>query len=240
MKQGELRIIPTPIGNLEDITLRGLRLLRESSIIACEDTRVTGRLLKLLEIGAKHLLSLHAHNERKRIAELLDRMQAGEHVALVSDAGTPGLSDPGSALIAGAINAGIRVEVLPGATAAIPALIGSGLKTRPALFEGFLPQKKGRQTRLRELSLIEATLILYESPHRLLKLLRELQEHFREETPVVVAREISKIHEEYVRGTSRTLLEEFESRPSVKGEIVVLIQGSGVGRSQDGERKEGR
>lgn len=223
MEVGSLTVVPTPVGNLGDITLRGVQVLREADLIACEDTRVTGKLLKHLEISGKRLISLHAHNEKRRVEELIQMMESGGHIALVSDAGTPGLSDPGSILIAGAIRSAIPVEVLPGANAVVPALIGSGLQTRPALFEGFLPQKKGRQTRLRELTGIVATIILYESPHRLLKLLREINEHFGGETKVVVVREISKIHEEYARGTVVELIAEFEGRASIKGEIVVLV-----------------
>ena len=221
--EGELKVVPTPIGNLEDMTLRGIRTLKEADIIACEDTRVTGNLLKHLEIPGKKLISLHAHNEKGRTGELVRLMSSGTLVALVSDAGTPGFSDPGSVLIAGAIEAGIRVEVLPGANAAVPALVGSGLRTRPVLFEGFLPHKKGRQRRLKELTGVAATIILYESPHRLLRLLNELIEHFGPEVPGVVAREISKMYEEYIRGTLGSLLEELERRGKVRGEIVVLV-----------------
>ncbi|MCE2504148.1 MAG: 16S rRNA (cytidine(1402)-2'-O)-methyltransferase [Chlorobi bacterium] len=216
MDQGRLFVVPTPIGNLEDMTLRGVRLLREIETVACEDTRVTGQLLKHLNIVGKRLISLHLHNERGKADELLGLMESGDHVVLVSDAGTPGLSDPGSIL-------SIQVEVLPGANAAIPALVGSGLQVRPALFEGFLPHKKGRKKRLKELSKISATIVLYESPHRLLKLLRELAEFFGEECRGAVVREMTKVHEEYVRGTLKELEMEFAGRASIKGEIVVII-----------------
>ena len=224
MDKGRLFVVPTPIGNLEDMTLRGVRLLREIETVACEDTRVTGQLLKYLNIVGKRLISLHAHNERGKADELLRLIESGDHVVLVSDAGTPGLSDPGSILILSAIERGIQVEVLPGANAAIPALVGSGLQVRPALFEGFLPHKKGRKKRLKELSKISATIVLYESPHRLLKLLRELAEFFGEECRGVVVREMTKVHEEYVRGTLKELEMEFAGRASIKGEIVVIIE----------------
>ena len=225
MDKGCLYVVPTPIGNLEDMTLRGIRLLQEVETVACEDTRVTGRLLKHLKIAKKRLVSLHAHNEVRRTDELLSLIESGKDLLLMSDAGTPGLSDPGTILIRSAIEREIRVEVLPGANAMVPALVGSGLQVRPALFEGFLPHKKGRQTRVRELSTVPATIILYESPHRLQKLLRELTEHFGGERSGVVVREISKVHEEYVRGSLSELEVEFRDRGTVKGEIVVLIEG---------------
>ena len=225
MSSGKLHVVPTPVGNLEDITVRAVRLLKEITVIACEDTRVTGQLLKHFDIKGKELVSLHAHNEKKRADTLVQRAMTGEDIVLVSDAGTPGFSDPGAILIGRMIEAGVRVEVLPGPTAAIPALIGSGLPVRPAHFEGFLPHKKGRQTRLRELSLLTATIILYESPHRLLKLLGEVCEYFGPERQGAVAREISKMYEEYTRGSIHELLENFEGRASIKGEIVVVIAG---------------
>lgn len=220
-----LFVVPTPLGNLEDITLRALRVLGAVDLIACEDTRVTGRLLQHLDIPRKRLMSLHARNEQGRIGEILSFWEEGLSIALVSDAGMPGISDPGTALISAAIAAGVKVEVLPGANAALTAVVGSGLSTRSILFEGFLPHKKGRQTRLGELAMYRETIVLYESPHRILRTLRDLIEHFGADRPAAIGRELTKMYEEYNRDTLAGLLAEYEARPSIKGEFVIVVSG---------------
>lgn len=225
-KSGTLFIVPTPIGNLEDITLRALRILRQVPIVACEDTRVTGRLLAHFEIPAPRLLSLFARNEQERIGSIVDALRRGDDVALVSDAGTPGISDPGSRLIATIVEQGLRVEPLPGPTAFIAALVASGMRTDSVVFEGFLPHKKGRRTMLERLVREERTIVLYESPHRILRLLSEIVEHFGADRRVVVAREVSKLYEEFSRGTAGELLEGFTARSTIKGEITVVIEGA--------------
>ncbi len=224
---GTLFIVPTPIGNLEDITVRAIRVLREAPVIACEDTRVTGRLLTHLEIEKPRLISLFARNESGRIGEVLAILRGGADVALASDAGTPGISDPGTRLISAAIGEGIRVEPLPGPTAFVTAIVGSGFPTDAFVFEGFLPHKKGRQTMLRRLAEEPRTVVLYESPHRIVKLLGEIVEHFGAERRVVVARELTKLHEEFIRDTAARAAHELESRAAVRGEFVVVIEGSG-------------
>ena len=232
---GRLFVVPTPIGNLEDITLRALHVLRNVAVIACEDTRVTGRLLKHFEITVQRLISLHARNEQYKIEEIVRLLNQGSTVALVSDAGTPGISDPGMLLVAAAIDAGAVVESLPGPNAAITALVASGLPTRSVLFEGFLPHKKGRQSRLQELSAYRETIILYESPHRLMRTLRDLATHFGEDRYAVIGRELTKIYEEYNRGTLRELIAEYDQRTTIKGECVVLLKGQ-----EKTSRKENR
>ena len=224
-KKGRLSVIPTPIGNLEDITLRGVRLMRECDLLLCEDTRTTGKLLKLLELPKRPLLSLNARNERGRTAEVLDRLGSGEHLGLLSDAGTPGVSDPGRWLVSKVIDAGFDLDVLPGATALIPALLLSGLPTQPFHFEGFLPHKKGRRTRLGLLAEMEQTVVLYESPHRLLKLLGELIDTCGADRTGAVIRELTKLHQECCRGSVSHLFDEFSGRPSIKGECVVVLAG---------------
>lgn len=231
-EEGVLFVVPTPIGNLEDITYRAVRVLGEVDVIACEDTRVTGRLLEHLKIERKRLFSLHARNEHARTDELLGMLRAGKTIALVSDAGTPGISDPGSAIIRAVTGAGVRVESLPGPNAAISALVASGLSTKAFVFEGFLPHKKGRQTRMKELAHYRETLVLYESPHRLLRTLRELSEHFGSERRAVLARELTKLFEEYNRGTLAELLADYTARPSIKGEFVLLIEGAEKGQGE--------
>ena len=197
-----------------------------ADVICCEDTRRTGRLLQLagIERSAK-LLRVDDHTEAQRVPEVLDRLQRGERVVVVTDAGTPGISDPGFLLVREAIAAGIDVVPLPGATAFVPALVASGLPCDRFVFEGFLPQKKGRQTRLRALADEPRTMVLYESPHRLPRLLRELAEHLGDDRPAAVARELTKIHEEFRRGTLAELAAEFESRERVRGEIVIVVGG---------------
>jgi len=218
-----LTVVPTPIGNLEDITLRALRVLRETDFIIAEDTRVSGNLLKYFDIK-KPLLSFHTANEHKAVESIITRLQQGQKGALVSDAGTPGISDPGFLLIRACVREGIAVECLPGPTAFVPALVASALPCNTFTFWGFLPHKKGRQTQLMQIAASEHTVVLYESPHRLLKLLEELKEHCGAERPICVARELSKLHEEIARGTVEELLAHF-SEKAVKGEIVVVVGG---------------
>ncbi len=217
-------LIPTPIGNLEDITLRALRLLREADLVASEDTRTTGRLLAHHGIEAR-FTSLHLHNEHKKVEPLLDRVESEDlTLAVTSDAGSPGISDPGFLLVRAAVARGIPVEALPGATAFVPALVASGIPCDRFVFEGFLPQKKGRQTRLKFLAEETRTMVFYESPHRLLKTLRDFVTSFGSDRQVSVARELTKVHEEHVRGTVKEVLEHFE-HGTVKGEMVVVLAG---------------
>lgn len=219
-----LYIVPTPIGNLEDITLRALRILKEVDVIACEDTRTSGKLLSHYDIKTP-TTSYHDHNESKKTPVLIERIEQGEKIALISDAGSPGISDPGFYLIRECIRNGIVVEALPGATALIPALVLSGLPNHRFVFEGFLPVKKGRQTRLNELIEEERTMIFYESPHRIVKTLKQFAEIFGENRQASVARELTKMFEEIARGTLKELIEVFEDRPKIKGEIVVSLAG---------------
>lgn len=221
----KLYLIPTPVGNLEDITLRALRLLKEVDLVLAEDTRTTGFLCKHFDIKTP-MLSHHKFNEHKTVEVLAERIASGEEVALVSDAGTPGISDPGFLLVRTCINAGIEVECLPGATAFVPALIDSGFPCDRFCFEGFLPQKKGRQTRINALREEERTMIFYESPFRLVKTLTQFAEIFGEERLASVSREISKLHEQTVRGTLAYLITFFEQTPP-KGEIVIVLSGNG-------------
>lgn len=218
-------LIPTPVGNLEDITLRALRLLKEVDLVLAEDTRTTGFLFKHFDIKTP-MLSHHKFNEHKTVEVLAERIASGEEVALVSDAGTPGISDPGFLLVRTCINAGVEVECLPGATAFVPALIDSGFPCDRFCFEGFLPQKKGRQTRINALREEERTMIFYESPFRLVKTLTQFAEIFGEERLASVSREISKLHEQTVRGTLTYLITFFEQTPP-KGEIVIVLSGNG-------------
>ncbi len=218
---GKLYVVPTPIGNLKDITLRALEVLKEVNVIACEDTRRTLILLNHYNIQGKKLISYYEHVEEKRIPRILEILQK-EDVALVTDAGTPAISDPGYKLIRECIRNGIDVEVLPGASAVITALVGSGLPTDRFLFAGF-PPKKGLKGFLEELKVCEeTTIILYESPHRILKTLEAIREVFGEVT-VCIARELTKIHEEYIRGKIGEVIEELSSRESIKGEMVILF-----------------
>lgn len=222
-----LYIVPTPVGNLEDITLRALRVLRECDLILAEDTRTTGLLLHHFEIS-KPMQSYHKFNEHQTVARVVERLRAGETVALVSDAGTPGISDPGFLVARETVKAGVEVTCLPGATAFVPALVGSGLPCDKFVFEGFLPQKKGRQTRLNFLADEERSIVFYESPHRVLKTLQQLAEVCGEDRPVAVCRELSKIHEEYVRGTLAEAVAHFtEHEP--RGEFVIILGGNPKG-----------
>lgn len=218
-----LFIVPTPIGNLEDITLRALRILKESDVILVEDTRNTGILLKHFEISVP-MMSYHIFNEHKQVDHLIKRMQNGEKMALVSDAGTPAISDPGYLLVRACLDNDVKIECLPGATAFVPALVKSGLPTESFVFEGFLPHKKGRKTKLELLSEETRTIILYESPHRLIKSLDQLIEYCGAERQASVSREISKIYEETVNGTLQEIKVHFEAK-KVKGEIVIVVAG---------------
>lgn len=224
-----LYIVPTPVGNLEDMTLRGLRILREADLILAEDTRTTSVLLRHYDIHTP-LRAHHRNNEHKAVAGLVEEISGGKEVALVSDAGTPGISDPGFMLVRACRQAGIEVECLPGATAFVPALVASGLPCDRFVFEGFLPLKKGRATRLKELAADPRTVIIYESPLRLPRTLRQLAEVFGPDRPAAVAREISKIHEENRQDTLGKLAEHYEAN-NPKGEIVVIISGD------DGKKK---
>lgn len=216
-----LYLVPTPIGNLEDITLRALRVLKEADLILAEDTRTTGVLLRHYDIH-NTLKSYHKFNEHQTVAALVERLKGGETMALVSDAGTPGISDPGFLLLRECVKEGVKVECLPGATAFVPALVSSGLPCDRFLFEGFLPQKKGRHTRLEALRGQERTVLFYESPHRVLRLLGELEEIFGSDRQCAVCREITKIHEEVVRGTIHEALVHFQENEP-RGEFVVIV-----------------
>lgn len=219
----KLILVPTPIGNLEDITLRALRLLGEASFILAEDTRVTRKLLSHYNIS-QPLYSFHTNNEHKVLSGMLDRIASAECVVLVSDAGTPAISDPGFLLVRACLEAGITVECLPGPTAFVPALVASGFTSDRFVFEGFLPHKKGRQSKLLRLAEEERTIILYESPHRLVKCLEQICEFIGPDRKVCVARELSKLFEEFKRGTADELRGYYSVHPP-KGEIVVLIEG---------------
>lgn len=222
---GILYLVPTPVGNMEDMTMRAIRLLKEADVILCEDTRTSGILLKHFEIEGKKLMAHHKFNEHGTSNGVVERLKAGQTICLITDAGTPGISDPGFYLVREAVASGITVQTLPGATAFTPALVSSGLPCDRFCFEGFLPQKKGRQTRLEELREEVRTMIFYESPRRLLKTLEQFAEVFGEERQVSVCREISKIHEESVRGTLKEVAEHFrETEP--RGEIVMILQGA--------------
>ena len=220
---GILYVVPTPVGNMEDITLRALRVLKEAALVLAEDTRTSGVLLKHYGISNR-LMSHHKFNEHGTAASIVGRLQAGEDVALISDAGTPGISDPGFYLVREAVRAGVEVQCLPGATAFVPALVASGLPCDRFAFEGFLPQKKGRQSRIDALVGERRTMVFYESPHRLCKLLSQLAEAFGGEREACVCREISKVHEESVRGTLSELSAHFAAN-APRGEIVVVVAG---------------
>lgn len=220
---GKLYLVPTPVGNLEDITLRALRILKEVDLILAEDTRTSGKLLRHFEITTK-LASHHKFNEHKTSEGIARRILAGETIALISDAGTPAISDPGYLLVRACVEQGVEVECLPGATAFVPALVNSGLPNDKFCFEGFLPQKKGRQKRLTELETEHRTMIFYESPHRLVKALGQFIEHFGPQRKVSVSRELTKVYEENFRGTLEEVCAHF-SQKTVKGEIVIVLEG---------------
>ena len=217
----KLHLVPTPIGNLKDITFRAVEVLQEVDLILAEDTRTSGKLLKHFEITTQ-MHSHHMHNEHKTTAAIVARIKSGQSVALISDAGTPAISDPGFLLTRACVEAGIEVDCLPGATAFVPALVNSGLPNDKFVFEGFLPPKKGRQTRLKILAQETRTIIFYESPHKLLKTLSQIIEYFGEDRPVSVSREISKLHEQTIRGTAQEVLSVFEAK-APKGEIVLIV-----------------
>ncbi|WP_298528731.1 16S rRNA (cytidine(1402)-2'-O)-methyltransferase [uncultured Christiangramia sp.] len=220
---GKLYLVPTPIGNLEDITLRAIRILKEVDLILAEDTRNSGKLLKHLEVQTP-MQSHHMHNEHKTVDHIVSRIKAGETIALISDAGTPAISDPGFLLTRACVEAGIEVDCLPGATAFVPALVNSGLPNDKFVFEGFLPVKKGRQTRLKILAEESRTMIFYESPHKLLKTLGHFQEYFGDDRRVSVSREITKMHEETVRGSIPEVHAHYNANPP-KGELVIIVAG---------------
>jgi 16S rRNA (cytidine1402-2'-O)-methyltransferase len=220
-----LYLVPTPIGNLEDITLRALRVLREVALIACEDTRTSGHLLSHHDVDTP-TTPYHEHNEREKTPELLTRMRAGHDIALITDAGSPGISDPGFYLARACWEEDIEVQALPGPTALIPALTASALPSHRFVFEGFLPKKKGRQTRLRKLATEPRTLVLYESPHRLLRTLDDLMEHLGADRQAAVARELTKTHEEIERGTLSEVRSYFGGYTKVRGECVIVVHGA--------------
>jgi 16S rRNA (cytidine1402-2'-O)-methyltransferase len=221
---GKLYIIPTPIGNLKDMTFRGIEILKEVDLILAEDTRTSGKLLKHFDISTS-MQSHHMHNEHKKIRSIVSRIQSGETIALISDAGTPAISDPGFLLTRACIEAGIEVDCLPGPTALIPALVNSGLPNDKFVFEGFLQIKKGRQTRMQTLAEETRTIILYESPHKLIRTLTQIGEFFGKDRGISVSRELSKLHEETIRGSAEEVLAHFEIK-APKGEIVIVIAGN--------------
>lgn len=222
----KLYIVPTPIGNLEDMTFRAIRILKEADLILAEDTRTSGKLMKHFEITT-HMHSHHMHNEHKTVENLIARLKSGETIALVSDAGTPAISDPGFLLTRACVENGIVVECLPGATAFVPALVNSGLPNDRFIFEGFLPEKKGRQTRFLALAEETRTMIFYVSPHKLVKTLAEFVQYFGADRQLCVSRELSKLHEENVRGTASEVQKHFEAK-APKGEIVVVVGGKEI------------
>ncbi|TAF46175.1 MAG: 16S rRNA (cytidine(1402)-2'-O)-methyltransferase [Sphingobacteriales bacterium] len=223
MITGKLFLVPTPIGNLEDITFRAIRILKEVDVILAEDTRTSAPLLKHFGIDKK-VYAHHQHNEHKAVNEIVRFLNQGQNIALISDAGTPAISDPGFLLVRAVIHAGLTIECLPGATAFVPALVNSGLANDRFCFEGFLPVKKGRQTRMKELVTETRTMIFYESPHRLLKTLNEFKVYFGNDRQVSVARELSKIFEENVRGTIEEIISHYQNN-ILKGEFVICVAG---------------
>lgn len=232
----KLYIVPTPIGNLEDMTFRAIKVLKEVNLILAEDTRTSAKLLKHFEIGT-HMMSHHMHNEHKTVESIIQRLKGGDTVALISDAGTPAISDPGFLLTRACVENDIPVECLPGATAFVPALVNSGLPNDKFVFEGFLPDKKGRQTRFLALAEETRTMIFYVSPHKLVKTLGEFVQYFGAERPVSVSRELSKLHEETVRGTATEVLDHF-TKKEPKGEIVVIVGGAVAEKKKKREDRE--
>ncbi|MEX0291479.1 MAG: 16S rRNA (cytidine(1402)-2'-O)-methyltransferase [Flavobacteriaceae bacterium] len=220
---GKLFVVPTPIGNLGDITLRALKVLKTVDLILAEDTRTSGKLLKHYNISTP-MQSHHMHNEHKTVHQIVNKLKEGAQIALISDAGTPAISDPGFLLTRACIAADIAVECLPGATAFVPALVSSGLPNDRFVFEGFLPLKKGRRTRLQQLAEEERTMVFYESPHKLLKTLSHFSEFFGEDRAVSVSRELTKMYEETIRGTLKEVKDHFTSH-KVKGELVIVVEG---------------
>ena len=232
---GTLFIVPTPVGNLEDMTMRALRVLKEADLILAEDTRTSGILLKHFDIHVP-MQSYHKFNEHQTVQHVVDRLRSGHNVAVVSDAGTPGISDPGFLVVREAVKAGIEVITLPGATAFVPALVSSGLPCDKFVFEGFLPQKKGRATRIRQLRDETRTLVFYESPYRVVKTLQQFVEVYGPDRHVAACREISKIHEECIRGTLQEVLGHFQAHEP-KGEFVIILEGMADRKSQKQEER---
>jgi len=220
---GKLFLVPTPIGNLEDMTFRGIKVLKEVDLILAEDTRTSGKLLKHFEVETP-MQSHHMHNEHAQLENLIAKMHNGNIIALISDAGTPAISDPGFLLTRACVEKGIEVECLPGPTAFVPALVNSGLPNDRFVFEGFLPVKKGRQTRLLALSEETRTMVFYESPHKLIKTLRQFSTYFGENRPVSISRELTKMYEETIRGNLKEVIAHFEGKPP-KGELVLVVGG---------------
>lgn len=236
---GKLYVVPTPVGNLEDMTFRAIRILKEADLILAEDTRTSGILLKHFEIK-NAMQSHHKFNEHQTVEKVVERIKAGETVALISDAGTPGISDPGFLVVRECVRNGIEVQCLPGATAFVPALVASGLPDERFCFEGFLPQKKGRNKRLQELASEERTMVFYESPYRVVKCLEQFVETFGAERPVSVSRELTKKFEQTVRGTAGEVLEHFR-RTEPRGEFVLVVAGrpkAGKARRDESENEE--
>jgi len=225
-----LFVVPTPVGNLEDMTLRGIRVLKEADLIACEDTRRAATLLGHFGVTTPRI-SYHAHNERARIEQILSRMRSGDQVALISDAGTPGISDPGFALIRECLREGLDVTVLPGASAVLPALVGSGLPCDRFVFEGFLPHRKGRRSRLDGLVQETRTMVFFESPHRIVRTLADFAATFGPDRSAAVAREVSKKFEEFSRGSLGELHELMAQRDRIRGELVVVVAGTRASRA---------
>ena len=223
---GSLFVVGTPIGNLSDMSERCINTLKQADIIACEDTRTSGNLMKQFNIQAK-LTSFHQHNEHRKVQDIINLLKTGKNVALISDAGMPAISDPGFLLTREAHKNGIAVVPIPGPNAAVTALAASGLPSDRFIFEGFLPQKKGRKTRMMNLKEETRTLVFYESPYRVVRFLKELEEHFGPERLAVIARELTKKFEEIKRGTLSELKQDFENRPSIKGEFVIIVAGNG-------------
>lgn len=232
---GKLYVVPTPVGNLEDMTFRAIRVLKEADLILAEDTRTSGILLKHFEIK-NAMQAHHKFNEHKTVEGVVNRLLAGETIALISDAGTPGISDPGFLVVRECVKNGIEVQCLPGATAFVPALVASGLPNEKFCFEGFLPQKKGRMTRLKALADEPRTIVFYESPHRVLKTLTQFVEYFGSERKVSVSREISKVHEETVHGTLTEVIEHFTANEP-RGEFVIVLEGKDA-KASAGEPNE--
>lgn len=220
---GKLYLVPTPIGNLEDMTFRAIKVLKEVDLILAEDTRTSGKLLKHYDINTP-MRSHHMHNEHKIVEGIIMRLSQGENIAVISDAGTPAISDPGFLIARECITSGIEIDCLPGATAFVPALVNSGIPSDKFIFEGFLPVKKGRQTRFKILAEEERTMIFYESPHKLTKTLAHMVEYFGASRNLSVSREISKLHEETIRGTTEEVLNHFSEKPP-KGELVIVVAG---------------
>ena len=222
--EGKLYVVPTPIGNLKDMTFRAIEVLKNVDLILAEDTRTSGKLLKHFEIATPQR-SYHKFNEHKIVDDLVNQLQTGHQFALISDAGTPAISDPGYLIVHKAIEKNIPVETLPGATAFVPALVNSALPAERFVFEGFLPVKKGRKTRLEYLQEESRTMIFYESPHKLLRTLKDFESYFGAERPVSISREISKLYEETIRGAIVDVRQVFEDKPAIKGEFVIVVKG---------------